>query len=144
MLKDTLNTKSSGEVNRSFRASLSTFNLLTLIEKMKHKPISFNGDLHSMVLLNRPDKQIVLTSIDKGTEIKSFQSNEQMILQVILGNLRFITREESVNLSRGEFLTIQEKKPYSLTTDEETVFLLTLISKNLGQTNINFTDNEVT
>ena len=144
MLKDTLNTKSSGEVNRSFRASLSTFNLLTLIEKMKPKAISFNGDLHSMVLLNRPDKQIVLTSIDKGTEIKSFQSKEQMILQVIWGKLRFITREESLQLSRGEFLTIQEKKPYSLTTDEETVFLLTLISKNLGQTNINFTDNEVT
>ncbi|MDD4109161.1 MAG: hypothetical protein PHH93_10635, partial [Prolixibacteraceae bacterium] len=74
MLKDTLNTKSSGEVNRSYKASLSTFNLLTLIEKMKQKPISFNGDLHSMVLLNRPDKQIVLTSIDKGTEINSFQS----------------------------------------------------------------------
>jgi len=144
MLKETLNTKSYGEVNRSFKASFSTFNLLTLIEKMKPKPISFYGDLHSMVLLNRSDKQIVLTSIDKGTEIKSFQSNEQMILQVIWGKLRFITREESVNLSRGEFLAIQEKKPYSLTTNEETVFLLTLISGSLGQTKINFTDNEVT
>ena len=144
MLKETLNTKSYGEVNRSFKASFSTFNLLTLIEKMKPKPISFYGDLHSMVLLNRSDKQIVLTSIDKGTEIKSFQSNEQMILQVIWGKLRFITREESVNLSRGEFLAIQGKKPYSLTTDEETVFLLTLISGSLGQTKINFTDNEVT
>jgi quercetin dioxygenase-like cupin family protein len=143
MLKETLKTKSPGKVNRSFKASLSTFNLLTLIEKMKPKPISFNGDLHSMVLLNWPDKQIVLTSIDKDTEIKSFQSNEQMILQIIWGKLKFITREESVNLSRGEFLTIQKKKPYSLITDEKTVFLLTLISGSHGQTNINFTDNVV-
>jgi quercetin dioxygenase-like cupin family protein len=143
MLKDTLNTKSSGEVNRSFKVSLSTFNLLNLIEKMKHKPISFNGDLHSMVLLDRPDKQIVLTTFDKETEINSFQSNEQMILQVIWGKLRFQTNEESLNLSRGEFLTIQKKKPYILTTGEKTVFLLTLISGTPGQTNSKFTDNEV-
>jgi hypothetical protein len=71
MFKETLNTKSSGEVNRSFKTSFSAFNLLTLIEKMKHKPILFNGDLHSMVLLNRPEKQIVLTTFDKGTEISS-------------------------------------------------------------------------
>jgi hypothetical protein len=62
MLNEPLKTKSSGEVNRSFKVSLSTFNLLTLIEKMKYKPTLFNGDLHSMVLLNRPDKQIVLTT----------------------------------------------------------------------------------
>jgi quercetin dioxygenase-like cupin family protein len=143
MIKESLKTKSSGEVNRSINASLSTFNLLTLIEKMKLKPTLFNEDLHSMVLLNRPDKQIVLTTFDKGTEINSFQSNEQMILQVICGNLRFHTHEESLSLSRGELLTIQEKKPYILTTGEKTVFLLTLISGSLGQTNSNYTGDEV-
>ncbi len=143
MSKEPLNTKSSGEVNRSFNVSLSTFNLLTLIEKMKTKPTMIDGDLHSMVLLNRPDKQIVLTTFDKGTEINSFQSNEKMIVQVIWGKLRFHTHEESLILSRGELLTVQKKKPYILTTGEKTVFLLTLISGSLGQTNINFTDDEL-
>ncbi|WP_372948594.1 hypothetical protein [Mariniphaga sp.] len=109
---------------------------------MKHKPTLLTGDLHSMVLLNRPDKQIVLTAFDKGTEINSFQENEQMILQVIWGKLKFHTHEKSFTLGRGELLTIQEKKPYILTTGEKTVFLLTLISESLGQTNINFIDNE--
>jgi quercetin dioxygenase-like cupin family protein len=142
MLKETLQKKSSTEVNSSFKASLSTLNLLNLIKKMKHSQTYLYGELHSMVLLNKPEKQIVLTTFDKGTEIESFQSNEQMILQVIWGKLRFHTHEESLNLSRGEFLTIQEKKPYSLTTDEETVFLLTLLSGGLGKKNMNFTDNE--
>lgn len=140
MLKETLNKKSSGEVKRSFKTSLSTFNLLALIEKMKHKLTLQNRDLHSMVLLNNPDKQIVLTAFDKGTEINSFQENEQMILQVIWGKLRFHTQEETRNLSRGELLTIQEKKPYILTTGEKTVFLLTLISENPVQTNSKFTE----
>ena len=129
-------------MNKSLMASLSTFNLMTLIEKMKHTPTLLNGDLHSMVLLNRPNKKIVLTAFDKGAEINSFQSNELMILQVFWGKLRFHTHEESLILSRGELLTIQEKKPYILTTGEKTVFLLTLISGSLGQT-INFTDNKV-
>lgn len=133
MLDEPLKTKSSGEVKRSIKTSLSTFNLLTLIEKMKLKPNLFYGDLHSMVLLNEPEKQIVLTTFDKGTEINSFQSNEQIILQVIWGKLRFHTHEKSQVLNRGELLTIQEKKPYILTTDEKTVFLLTIVSGTSGR-----------
>ncbi|HDR52066.1 MAG TPA: hypothetical protein ENN90_10695 [Mariniphaga anaerophila] len=110
---------------------------------MKHKPTLFKGDLHAMVLLNRPDKQIVLTTFDKGTEINSFQSKELMILQVICGKLNFHTHEKSLTLSQGELFTLHKKEPYILTTSERTVFLLTLISDSLGQTNINFTENEV-
>ena len=143
MLKESLKTKSSREVNKSIMASLKTFNLLTLIEKMNHKPMMFNGDLHSMVLLNRPDKQIVLTTFDKGTEINSFQSKELMAIQVIWGKLKFHTHEKSLTLNQGELFTLHKKEPYILTTSERTVFLLTLISGSLGQTNINFADNEV-
>lgn len=57
MLKGTLKTKSSGEVNRSFKKLLSTFNLLILIEKMKYRLTLLNGNLHSMVLLNKSCKQ---------------------------------------------------------------------------------------
>jgi quercetin dioxygenase-like cupin family protein len=142
MLKESLKSKFSGKVNKSFTASLNTFNLLTLIEKMNHKPIMFNGDLHSMVLLNQPDKQIVLTTFDKGTEINSFQSKELMVFQVVWGKLKFHTHKKSFTLSRGELFTLDEKEPYVLTTSERTVFLLTLISGSMGQTNMNFTDNE--
>ena len=143
MLKESLKKQSLGDINKSLMASLNTFNLLTLIEKMNYKSTLLNGDLHSMVLLDRPEKQIVLTIFNKGTEINSFQSNEQMILQVIWGKLRFHSHEESLNLSSGELLTIQNKKPYILTTDEKTVFLLTLISGNLGRTNIRFTGDKI-
>lgn len=136
MYKETLKTKPSGEVNRSFKDSFSTFNLLTLIEKMKYKLTLFNGDLRSMVLLNRPGKQIVLTAFEKGTEISSFQENEQMILQVIWGKLKLHTHGESLIAGRGEIITVHEKTPYILTTGEKTVFLLTLISGNAGQTSI--------
>lgn len=143
MFKGTLKTKSSGEVNRSFIASLRTFNLMALIERMNFKPIWSKGKLHSMVLLNRPDKQILLTTFDKGTEINSFQANEQMTLQVIWGKLKFRTMSESKILKKSQFITLHEKTYYNLTTSEKTVFLLTLISGAQGQTNSNFTEKEV-
>ncbi|WP_423126442.1 hypothetical protein [Gaoshiqia sp. Z1-71] len=139
MFKESLKTKSTGGINRSFMASFRTFNLLPLIEKMKHKPTLFKRDLHSMILLNDPDKQIVLTTFDRGTEINSFQSDEQMILQVIWGKLRFHAHEESLDLSQGEFLIIQVNKPYILTTGEKTMFLLTLIPGNPRRTTSKFT-----
>lgn len=141
-MKESLKIQSSREKYKSLIVSLNTFNLLTLIEKMKHKPTLFNGDLHSMVLLDRSDKQIVLTTFDKGTEISSFQSKELMVLQVVWGELKFNSHEKSLTLSRGELFTLEEKEPYLLTTSERTVFLLTLISGNVGQTNIQFADNE--
>jgi hypothetical protein len=64
MLKESLKMQPPRKMNKSFMTSLNTFNLLTLIEKMSHKPTLFNGDLHSMILLNRPDKQIVLTAFE--------------------------------------------------------------------------------
>jgi quercetin dioxygenase-like cupin family protein len=142
MKKEPLNKEFAIEVNRSANVSLNSFNLLSLVEKMKHKPTLFKGDLHSMVLLNRPDKQIVLTTFDKGTEINSFQSKELMILQVIWGKLKLHTRDKSLKIRRGELFTLHEKKPYILTTRERTVFLLTLISGSIGQSKINITDNE--
>ncbi|MFW5831034.1 MAG: hypothetical protein ACOCVA_02200 [Prolixibacteraceae bacterium] len=66
-----------------------------------------------------------------------------MILQVIWGKLKLHTHEESLIAGRGEIITIHKKTPYILTTGEKTVFLLTLISENVGQTSIKFTDNEV-
>lgn len=137
MLKELLKIESPREINKSFMASLSSFSLLNLIEKMNHKPTLFNGDLHSMILLNCPEKQIVITTFDKGIEINSFQSNDLIVLQVVWGKLRFHTSEKSLTLRRGEVFTFDEKESYTLTTEERTVFLLTLISGSLGQTNIN-------
>ena len=114
--------------NSSAGQSLLIFDFPTLIEEMKHKNTWTNGDLDTIILVKTPTKQIVLAAMHEGTEIKSFQSNESINFQIIEGKMKVHTRKESVNLNKGQLLTLQEKIKYRLTTDEETVLLLTITS----------------
>jgi quercetin dioxygenase-like cupin family protein len=117
--------------NRLRIASLLTFDLPTLIKKMKHDHNWEKGELNAMILLKSHDKQIVLTALHEGTEINSFQSDDSITFQIIEGKIQFHTRNESVTIAKGQLLTLHENIKYSLTTDEETVFLLTIANGTL-------------
>src|SRR5664280_426077 len=122
------NHKSSG-------CSLLAFDLPSLIATMKHSDTWANGELNALILLKSPEKQIILTAMHEGTEIKSFQSNDSVMVQIIEGRLRFHLRKDIVTLNEGQLMTLDENIKYSLTTQEETVFLLTIsnnTSKNAG------------
>jgi len=119
--------------SKSLDTSFFTFDLPSLIEKMKHKPSWAKGGLNAMILMKSAAKQIVLTALDGGTEIQSFQSNDSITFQIIEGLLKFHTQKDSVILGKGQMLTLHEKIKYSLTTREETVFLLTIASGILKQ-----------
>lgn len=115
----------------SLNPSLLLFDFPTLIGKMKHKQTWVKGDLETMILLKIPAKQIVLTALHEGTEIKSFQSNESITFQVIEGEMKFHSRKGSVNLDKSQLLTLSENINYSLTTNVETVLLLTITSGSI-------------
>jgi quercetin dioxygenase-like cupin family protein len=115
----------------SLNPSLLLFDFPTLIGKMKLKHTWVKGDLETMILLKIPTKQIVLTALHEGTEIQSFQSNESITFQVIEGKMQFHSRKGSVNLDKGQLLTLSENINYRLTTNVETVLLLTITSGSI-------------
>jgi quercetin dioxygenase-like cupin family protein len=114
-------------------ASVHTFDLPALIERMKHSHSWAKGELNAMILLKSPDKQIVLTALHEGTKISSFQSSDSITFQIIEGKLRFHTRKESLTIDKGQLLTLHENIKYSLTSRKETVFLLTIANGILSQ-----------
>lgn len=116
------------KADNSLNTSLYLYDFPTLIGKMKQKHSWIKGDLDTMILLKTPTKQIVLTALHEGTEIKSFQSNESITFQIIEGKMKFHTRKGSLNLDKDQLLTVCENIKYSLTTNEETVLLLTITS----------------
>jgi quercetin dioxygenase-like cupin family protein len=116
---------------RFTNSSLLTYDLPSLVDTMKHKQAWAEGELNAMVLLKSIDKQIVLTALHEGTEIQSFQSNDSVTFQIIEGKLMFHTQKESVTLDKGQLLTLHDKIKYSLESEEDTVFLLTIASNNL-------------
>jgi quercetin dioxygenase-like cupin family protein len=127
MIQESLNNKPPIHKNRKAPdASLVIFDLPILIERLKLKHARKDGDLNSMILLKSPYKQIVLTTLHEGTEIKSFQSNDSITFQIIEGKVMFHTRKESAILDKGQLLTLHENINYRMTTKEETVLLLTI------------------
>jgi hypothetical protein len=119
--------------NRSHYPSIINFDLPDLIEKIKKSRSWLKGELASMILLKNPDKRILLTALHKETEINSFQSNDSVTIQIIEGKLMFRTPERSVILKRDQFLTLHENIEYSITTDKDTIFLLTLVTGIISQ-----------
>jgi quercetin dioxygenase-like cupin family protein len=130
---ETLKTKlSPTKNNRSSASTLLGFNLPSLIATMKQSYTWANGELNALILLKSPHKQIVLTAMHKGTEVESFQANDSITFQIIEGKLKFHIRKDTVTLNEGQLMTLDENIKYRLTTDEETVFLLT-ISDNVAK-----------
>jgi quercetin dioxygenase-like cupin family protein len=117
-------------ISRSLSALLMSFDLPVLIEKMKNTPSWRKGELNAMVLVKNPVKQIVLTVLHAGTEIRSFQSDDSVSFQIIDGKLRFHTHKESIVLDNGQLLLFREKAGYRLTSMEDTVLLLTITKYN--------------
>jgi len=115
--------------NRTPDASLFYFDLPSLIEMMKHSHTWAQGELNAMVLLKRQDKQIVLTALHEGTEIISYQSEDSVTFQIIEGRINFHTRKETVILDKDRKFTLYDNIKYSLETKEETVLLLTIITR---------------
>ena len=104
----------------------AAYDLPLLIGKLKQSHSWAMGELNNMILLNSPEKQIVLTALHKKTEVESFQKSDSISFQIIEGEVRFSTRQESLHLKQGQLLTLSEKVKYSFTADEETVLLLTI------------------
>jgi quercetin dioxygenase-like cupin family protein len=117
---------------RSSGCSLLAFDLPSLIMTMKQSYTWANGELNALILLKSPEKQIILTAIHEGTEIKSVQADDSVTFQIIEGKLKFHIRKDTVTLNEGQLMTLDEKIKYSLSTQEETVFLLT-ISNNIAR-----------
>lgn len=129
---ETLNTKTSyTRKNRSPDSSIYTYDLPSLIKNMKHTSAWENGELNAMILLKSPGKQIVLTVMHERTEVNSFQSGDSVTFRMIEGKMKFQHGKESVIMYKGQRLTLHEKVKFSLTSLEESVFLLTILTGSL-------------
>ncbi len=114
--------------NSLLTESLKSFDLSILIEKMKHKYTWEKGVPNTMILLKCPYKQIVLSSLHDGTEIKFLKLDESITFQIIEGEIKIHRFEDFLTLKKGELVTLTESTKYTLTSNEDTVVLLTIAS----------------
>jgi hypothetical protein len=112
---------------------IMNFDIPSLIETLKSDTCWQKKELSTMVLLKSPVKNIVLTLLPAGVEIKSIQLNDIIIYQVLEGKLKFRIHNESVVIGKGESLKLREKTKYQFDSLEESAFLLTSENSFQGQ-----------
>jgi len=120
------------------------FDIPSLIETLKQDPSWSRRELSTMVLLKSPVKNIVLTLLPAGIEIRSVQLNDTITYQILEGKLKFQIRNESVVVGKGELLKLNEKTKYQFDSLEESAFLLTSENSIQGQRNSRFSLNNIT
>jgi quercetin dioxygenase-like cupin family protein len=120
------------------------FDIPSLIETLKQDPSWSRRELSTMVLLKSPVKNIVLTLLPAGIEIRSVQLNDTITYQILEGKLKFQIRNESVVLCKGELLKLNEKTKYQFDSLEESAFLLTSENSIQGQRNSRLSLNNIT
>jgi len=77
--------------------------------------------------------RIVLIALHKGAEMIKHIADGIISLQVLEGQIIFNTDEHSVELGKGQMLTLHESIPHNVLAKEETIFLLTLTSTLAGK-----------
>jgi len=120
------------------------FDIPSLIETLKQDPSWSKRELSTMVLLKSPVKNIVLTLLPAGIEIRSVQLNDTITYQILEGKLKFQIRNESVVVGKGELLKLNEKTKYQFDSLEESAFLLTSENSFQGQRHGRLSLNNIT
>jgi len=116
--------------NKLVNHSLVTIRLSRLVDNLKFNLLESENNLNSMVLLNRQDKKIVLMAMNEDVEVESVQADDSVTIQLIEGKARFQAKKQLVDLMEGQLLKVSKKIPYSLTSMEEAVIMLTIASQS--------------
>jgi quercetin dioxygenase-like cupin family protein len=125
---ETLPQRSSFAGNIKSAFSVLGYDISRLILNMKDNDDWKSGELNSMILLNSSAKKIVLTVMHNRTEINSFQSGDSVTIQIIEGKAKIQTSRDTITLEKGQLLILNDKEKFSLTSLEESSFVLTILT----------------
>jgi quercetin dioxygenase-like cupin family protein len=121
--------KEEGEASQSGSSqekALLTTDLTTLALELKGEENWQKIGRGSRTILKSETLRILLNVMQAGSEIKPHQAPGPISVQVIEGRIRFSTDEESVELAKGQMLTLQPHVKHRVEALEEASFLLTV------------------
>lgn len=87
------------------------------------------NDRNAITLFKSESLTLTLMALHKNAEMKPGNNygNELIVIQVIDGLLNIKSGMETLEINKGQMVTIHEQIPYSATAQEEAVCLLTVL-----------------
>ena len=114
------------EGDRVVDAPLVKINLRSFTEQIRNEKTWKDSDRNAITVFKTDGMRIVLIALHKDAEMTKHTADGMISLQVLEGHLLFTTKEQSVELEKGQMLALHENVPHSVLAKEETIFLLTL------------------
>jgi quercetin dioxygenase-like cupin family protein len=112
--------------NRIMDAALVAIDIPSFSKQIKNEKPWNNSDRNAITVFKTNGLRIVLIALHKNAEMTEHTADGMISLQVLEGKILFTTKEQAVELGKGQMLALHENVPHSVLANEETIFLLTL------------------
>ena len=112
--------------DRVIDAPLVTIDLPFYIKELKEESTWKDSDRNSITVYKTDGMRIVLIAMHQGAEMIKHTANGAISVHLLEGKIGFKTDDRSVELTKGQVLTLHKQIPHSVVAIEESIFLLTL------------------
>lgn len=129
-LKSILSSHPRPDTERVLDVPLLEFDLNIEIKNLKLESNWKAGRQRSKTLSKSENMSVVLMAMHKATEIKMHQANGPITLQVLEGNIQFMTWQSCVSIKAGQFITLHKNVQHNIIAKEQTIALLTIMHMN--------------
>jgi len=117
------------EGERPLDAPMVIMDLPSFMEQIKQEPSWKDSDRNSITIFKTDGMRIVMIALHEGAELKTHSAAGVISVQVLEGQMRFTTEQQTAELNKGQMLALHEGIAHSVLANMETVFLLTLAIK---------------
>lgn len=114
--------------NHIIDASIVNIDIPSIIKQIKTEKPWTKGDRNAITVFKTNGLSIVLIALHLNATMKKHKANGLMSIQVLQGEMKFSTTNESINLKMGQMVALHSRIEHSILAVEETVFLLTVNS----------------
>jgi quercetin dioxygenase-like cupin family protein len=119
-------TRQRPEGDRVMDEAIVTIDLPSFIKQIKQGSPWKDKDRNAITVFKTNGMRIVLIALHTGAEMKTHTADGIISVQVIDGRMQFNAGTQSVELDKGQMLTLHKGIQHSVLAVEETIFLLTL------------------
>ncbi|GGH15193.1 hypothetical protein GCM10011418_16720 [Sphingobacterium alkalisoli] len=106
---------------------LMEIDLQAFIKQAKNEATWADKGRHSAILFKSDTMRIMLMGLHKNAELKPHKANGVISVQVLEGGIEFTAGNQSVQLGKGQMITLRDNVMHSVKAATDSFFLLTVV-----------------
>ena len=115
------------EGDRVLSAPLVEMDLNKFIAQLKQETTWADSDRNSITVFKSDNLTMVLIGMHTNAELKTHIAKGHISVQVLEGEIKFTTEQQTVSMGKGQMIYLEENIPHSVLAVKESFFLLTMM-----------------